>query len=97
MTFKGMHQLSTVRIPHEEFSALSPTATRGQPPIAAPGHTHHDSLMSHQLPLLRAIGRIPHTDGAIITPAGEERAIRAPGHAPEPGRVRTICPPQGAG
>jgi hypothetical protein len=98
MPFKGMHWLSTVRIPHEEFSALSPAATRGQPPpIGAPGHTHHDSLMSHQLLLQRASGRLSQRDGAVITPAGEERAIRAPGYAPEPGRVRTICPAQGAG
>src|SRR5438132_10218992 len=79
MPFKDMHTLPTVRIPHEEFSALSPAATRGQPPpIGAPGHTHHGSLMSRQLLLLRAIGRIPRRDGAIITPAGHPRAIRAP-------------------
>src|SRR5438034_2405963 len=96
MPFKGMYTLPTMRLPHEEYSALSPAATRGQPPpIGAPGHTHHDSLMSRQLLLLRAIGRIPQRDGAIITPAGHPRAIRAPGYAPEPGRVRTICPSQG--
>src|SRR2546429_2855632 len=96
MPFKGMHTLPAVRIPHEELSALSPAATRGQPPpIGAPGHAHHGSLMSCQLPLLRAIGRIPYIDGAITPPAGQARAIRALGHAPEQGRLRPICPPQG--
>ena len=33
----------------------------------------------------------------FITPAGHPRAIGAPGHAAEPGRVRAICPPQGVG
>src|SRR2546421_1744667 len=61
MPFKGMHALPTVHIPYEQLSALSPAATRGQPPpIGAPGHTHHGSLMSRQLPLQRASGRLPH-------------------------------------
>src|SRR5215471_13403121 len=86
-----LRPLPAVGIPYEELSALSAAANRGQsPPIKAPGHAHHDSLMSRQLLLQRANRRIPHIDGAIITPAGQARAIRAPGHAPEPDRVRTI-------
>src|SRR5229473_3111056 len=91
MPFKGMHRLSTVSIPYEQLSTLSPAANRGQPPpIGAPSYTHHGSLMSCQLALLCAIGCIPQKDGAIITPAGHPRAIRAPRHAIEEGvsRVR---------
>src|SRR6266849_5450697 len=96
MPFKGMHRLSTVSIPYEQLSTLSPAANRGQPPpIGAPSYTHHGSLMSCQLALLCAIGCIPQKDGAIITPAGHPRAIRAPGHAPEQDCIHTICPPQG--
>ena len=48
--------------------------------------------MPHQPQQLRAIRAVPQVDVAIIAPADHPRAIRAPGHATEPGRVRLPDP-----
>src|SRR2546427_6151229 len=49
-------------------------------------------MMPRQLQQLRATRGVPQVYIAIIASTGQARAIRAPGHAPEPGRVRLPDP-----
>ena len=53
-------------------------------------------MMSRQTRERHPIRGFPQIDVAIVTPADYPRAIRTPGHATDPGRVRAIHPPRGA-
>src|SRR3989441_6632018 len=91
MPQKGVHALPALRIPHEQLPGVSlPLAAgaRGQlRAVWAPDHARDDPLMPRQPQQLRAIRGVPQVDVAIIAPADHPRAIRAPGHATDPGPV----------
>src|SRR5712692_6363248 len=75
MLRQGLHTLHAARLPHEELSSLSATATRGQQhPIGAPGYAHHEPLVSRQPQKPRAIGGVPHIHTAITAPTEIGRA-----------------------
>src|SRR5260370_217037 len=93
---QGGQALPTVGVPHEELPALSlplATTTGGQPPpVGTPDHAPDGPVMSREPQELRALGDLPHRDVAIFPTADQARAIRAPGHAQDPGRVRLSDP-----
>jgi hypothetical protein len=81
-----MHRLSTVRIPHEEFSALSAAATRGQPPpIPAPGYAPEPGPVGTNRPPQGACGHIPHLHATLIGAAGQQLYVWTPRHTIEDG------------
>src|SRR2546421_2626085 len=96
---QGSHPLPAVRLPHEQFPALSlPLAatSRGQPPpIGAPGHAPDSPRVSRQPLLLHAIRGVPHIYDAIIASTDQPRAVWTPGHATYPGRQLMPDPPVG--
>src|SRR5437588_10810511 len=99
MLRQGSHPLPAVRLPHEQFPALSlPLAatSRGQPPpIGAPGHAPDSPRVSRQPLLLHAIRGVPHIYDAIIASTDQPRAVWTPGHATYPGRQLMPDPPVG--
>src|SRR2546423_15684397 len=96
MLRQGSHPLPAVRLPHEQFPALSAATSRGQPPpIGAPGHAPDSPRVSRQPLLLHAIRGVPHIYDAIIASTDQPRAVWTPGHATYPGRQLMPDPPVG--
>src|SRR6266513_2349129 len=91
MLRQGSHPLPAVRLPHEQFPALSlPLAatSRGQPPpIGAPGHAPDSPRVSRERLTQASGGDVPQLDRAIPAPAGKQAAIRSKGQSHHPVRM----------
>src|SRR5258708_12659613 len=92
-----VQELATVRIPDEELSTASPSATTSQVrPIRAPCHAHDHATMPLQAGLLFAVGGLPQDNAAIVAATGQARSIWTPRHPTDRGWLPTAHPPAGA-
>src|SRR5258708_24367604 len=92
-----VQELSTVRIPDEELSTASASATTSQVrPIRAPCHAHDHATMPLQAGLLFAVGGLPQDNAAIVAATGQARSIWTPRHPTDRGWLPTAHPPAGA-
>src|SRR5260370_2314407 len=89
-----VQELSTVRIPDEELSTASTSATTSQVrPIRAPCHAHDHATMPLQAGLLFAVGGLPQDNAAIVAPTGQARSLCTPPPPTDRGWLPTAPPP----
>src|SRR5258708_15440809 len=92
-----VQELSPVRIPDEELSTASTSATTSQVrPIRAPCHAHDHATMPLQAGLLFSVRGLPQDNAAIVAATGQARSIWTPRHPTDRGLLPTAHPPAGA-
>src|SRR5258708_35845081 len=89
-----VQELSTVRIPDEELSTASTSATTSQVrPIRAPCHAHDHATMPLQAARPFPARGLPHGKAAIVAPTGQAPSIWPPRHPKNTGWLPPDPPP----
>src|SRR5258708_19745847 len=74
-----VQELSTVRIPDEELSTASTSATTSQVrPIRAPCHAHDHATMPLQAALLFAVAGLPQDNPSTLPPTAHPLSLPTP-------------------